>query len=153
MSSMLVFNEQELCVSCYTGKNPRVGLGCSSPFLLQHFFGRHLLQLLHRNKIKMQSNKCRFSVYIWCNHLKPQPTTLNPPTSRLQTAARMSFPAPIHAAISSLPLLNYKCIYSTVKRMSIAGFPAAGRATVCGGHRGKGSNGGQSLRPVSLPLE
>jgi len=34
--------------------------------------------------------------------------------------------------------------------MSIAGLPAAGLATVCGGHRGKGSTAGQSLRFVPL---
>lgn len=34
--------------------------------------------------------------------------------------------------------------------MSIAGFPAAGWATVCGAHRGKGSTAGQTLRSVSL---
>lgn len=74
-----------------------------------------------------------------------------PPQAANGSLNEFSFPDP--AAISSLPLLNYKCIYSTVKRMSIAEFPAAGWATVCGGHRGKGSNAGQSqvCLHVSLP--
>lgn len=38
------------------------------------------------------------------------------------------------AAIFSWPLLNYKCIYSTVKRISVAALPAAGLATVCSAH-------------------
>lgn len=50
------------------------------------------------------------------------------------------------------PLLNYKCIYSTVKRISIAGLPAAGCAAVHCGRRGRGSTVGQGLRFVPLFL-
>lgn len=92
----------------------------------------------------------KFENWKKCSHLNPtHPQGAN---SRLN-----AFPFPDPPAIQFLLLLDYKCIYGTVKRLSIAGFTAAGLATVCTGHRGKGSTAGQDVRSVhpcvSLSIE
>lgn len=132
----------EICVFCCDSKNPSTTLSFAFWF---NFWSPLISPCYSKIYIFFKPGQ-QVLLYLFFYKLGTSPWTAanrrqTSPGSKLQPKWVCLGPA----AIFSWPLLNYKCVYCTVKRISMAALPAAGLATVCSAQRGEGSTAGQNL--------